>query len=72
MLNIPSKPVSVKEVAIGKVINRVKEILDLRWNMGKGDLTTSPHLAKLTRVNGKSLRNCLLLQGENKQKLVLM
>lgn len=72
MLHIPSKPVSGKEVAVGMVIKRVKEILDLHWNMGKGDLTTSPHLAKLPRVNGKSLRNFLLLQGENKQKLVLM
>lgn len=57
MLNIPSKPVSGKEVAPVKVINRVKEILDLHWNMEKGDLTTSPHIAKLPSVKGKSLRN---------------
>lgn len=39
MLNIPSKPVSGKGVAIVKVIYRVNEIVDLHWNMGKGDLT---------------------------------
>lgn len=64
MLNIPSKPVSGKGVAIVKVIYRVNEIVDLHWNMGKGDLTTSPHLAKLPSVKG----NFLLLQGEIKKK----
>lgn len=53
MLNIPSKPISGKGVSIVKVIYWVKEIVDLHWNMGKGDLTTSPHLAKLPSVKGK-------------------
>lgn len=76
MLNIPSKPVSGKGVAIVKVIYRVKEIVDLHWNVGKGDLTISPHLAKLPSVKGKKPKKFSATtrrnQKKKKKKLMLM
>lgn len=41
-LYIISKVPSGKEAAIVKVTSTIKERLDLHWNKGKGDFTTSP------------------------------